>query len=123
MFNCNLTRVYFAIQPVCRLLSQSSRVALMEEIPRGSAREKIEGLVEMCPRLFSEMEHLSTLKSCFFYFSTERLDILRLVSYFLALTINCIILLSYSLTFDTFMIGKNHVDDKYVYITSVLGCV
>lgn len=74
----------------------------MEEIPRSTPGEKIEGLVEASEYLFNEMEHLAFLKSQVFYFSSMRLDFLRVFSYFLSLVINIIVLISYRLVFDSF---------------------
>lgn len=102
VFRSELIRVYFPIQPICRLLSKTTRESLMEEIPRSTPGEKIEGLVEASEYLFNEMEHLASLKSQVFYFSSMRLDFLRVFSYFLSLVINVIVLISYHLVFDSY---------------------
>jgi hypothetical protein len=44
MFNGKLVRVYFPIQPICRMISATTRLALMWEIPRGSINDKLAGL-------------------------------------------------------------------------------
>lgn len=55
-------RVYFVIEPVCRLLSKNSRIKLMQNVTRDSANDKISGLIEASPELFDEMEHGVWLK-------------------------------------------------------------
>lgn len=44
-FKDKLIRIYFPIQPICRLISKTTKIKLMEEIPRDTIQEKIEGLV------------------------------------------------------------------------------
>ncbi|KAL4466941.1 hypothetical protein ABPG74_010538 [Tetrahymena malaccensis] len=123
VFKNNLIRVYFPIQPICRLLSKNSRATLMEEIPRSTTSEKIEGLVEATVDLFDEMEHLAFLKKQIFNFSSNRLQALMLISYSLALAINLTILFTYKLTFDEFMKAKNYIKPEAYTTTVVFGAI
>ncbi|KAL4510112.1 hypothetical protein ABPG72_010305 [Tetrahymena utriculariae] len=123
VFKNNLIRVYFPIQPICRLLSKNSRATLMEEIPRSTTSEKIEGLVEATVDLFDEMEHLAFLKKQIFNFSSNRLQGLMLISYTLALAINLTILFTYKLTFDEFQKAKNYIKPQAYTTTVVFGSI
>ncbi|EAR96945.2 cation channel family protein (macronuclear) [Tetrahymena thermophila SB210] len=123
VFKNNLIRVYFPIQPICRLLSKNSRATLMEEIPRSTTSEKIEGLVEATIDLFDEMEHLAFLKKQIFNFSSNRLQALMLISYTFALAINLTILFTYKLTFEEFQKAKNYINPGALTTTVVFGII
>lgn len=69
LFKSHLITVYFPVQPITRYLSKNTRTRLMIEIPRESANEKIEGLVEEAEGVFDEMEHMAYLKNQPFNFS------------------------------------------------------
>lgn len=58
-----LVKVFFPIEPTCRNLSKSSRVTLMQTVKRISPNDKINGLIAASPILFTEMHHMSYLKS------------------------------------------------------------
>ena len=100
LFNEQLVRVYFPIQPICRMISKTTRQALMRDIPRESPSEKVEGLMVNSNELYDEMEHLAYLKTLVFNFSSDRLNLLRDLSTIIGFLINISMVATYALVLD-----------------------
>ena len=62
LFNDDLITVYFPVQPICYLLSKSSRTRIMTDAPRESPSDKIESLLEEAEGVFDEIEHMAYLE-------------------------------------------------------------
>ncbi len=62
----------------------------MQEVPRESTNEKIEGLMDEIPQIFVEIDHLANLSSSVYLslFSSSRLNFLRDTSTILSFIIN-----------------------------------
>jgi len=96
LFKEKLLKVYYPYYPVCRNLTRNSRKALMVNVNRESATEKINGLVNAAPDLFDEMNHTASLKEQIFFFSQKKYNAIRDFSTLLSLIINVIIVASYT---------------------------
>ena len=92
LFKERLLKIYFPIYPACRFLTSNAKDDLMENVNRSSPNEKIMGLVNASPKLFDEMEHLVSLHSNTFSFSTKWYNLLRDFSTLLSLIINIILI-------------------------------
>lgn len=69
----------------------------MQEVPRETPNEKVEGLMHAATDLYDEMNHLSYLHGLIFNFSTARYNILSAASTIIAFIINLTMLYSYSM--------------------------
>lgn len=96
LFKEKLLKVYYPFYPVCRNLTRNSRKALMVNVNRESATEKINGLVNAAPDLFDEMNHTATLKEQVFFFSQKKYNTIRDFSTLISLIINIIIIAGYT---------------------------
>ena len=85
---------YFIIQPACRYYEDSDKDDLMVNLNRDSAKEQVTDFLSYAPKIFDTIEHLSKLlKDQKFYTPSIKLyKQLRLLSLFIAIIINILIL-------------------------------
>ena len=68
----------------------------MTNVKRGSPNDKLNGLVNAAPGMFTEMDHLSYLKTLRFNFTSQRLETIQDIGMCLAFLINGTMVYAYN---------------------------
>ena len=77
------------------MISKTTRQTLMQDVPRDTHNEKVEGLMDKSNDLYDEMEHLAYLQSLVFNFSSFRFNLLRDLSTIIGFLINLTMIATY----------------------------
>lgn len=94
-FEEKLYKIFFPLHPACRNLSKQSRENIMVSVKRDSQNSKIQGLLGSIGSLFTEMEHLSYLRTLPVKVTSGGLTFLRNFSTMMAVIINLFLLATY----------------------------